>query len=175
MKKMVISALFLIAYCRLFSFSNDLLYTYAEDDFKKGDYFNAIDLYSAYLNNAGNNIGNNTQAYYKRAIAKNITGDIDGFIADLDEAIKLNSNYSDAYYYRGIGKTKLKDFKGAINDFDVAIKLNPRDFRYYYERGVVEEENNNISDAMIDLEKSIVFESKNPYGLNPSDWTPGLE
>jgi tetratricopeptide (TPR) repeat protein len=51
------------------------------------------------------------------------TSDLDGAIADYDQAIKLNPKFGLAYKNRGKAKQEKGDLDGAIADFNRAIKL----------------------------------------------------
>jgi len=50
-------------------------------------------------------------------------GDLNGAMADLNQAIELNPQYGLAYRNRGNAKRKKGDLDGAIADFNRAIQL----------------------------------------------------
>ena len=52
--------------------------------------------------------------------------DLDGAIADFNQAIRLDPNYALAYRNRGNAKRKKGDVDGAIADYNRAIKLGPQ-------------------------------------------------
>ena len=67
---------------------------------------------------------NFANAYFNRALAKDLHGDSEGAVADYDNVIRLNPENAAAYNNRGHVKSELGDFEGAIADCDNAIRLN---------------------------------------------------
>ena len=65
----------------------------------------------------------NARTYRDRGLAKQKKGDLDGAMADFNQAIQLNPQYGLAYRNRGNAKRKKGDLDGAIADFNQAIKL----------------------------------------------------
>ena len=64
-------------------------------------------------------------------------GDLDGAIADYDEAIRLNPQYVGVHNSRGLDEGQDRgDLDGAIADYDEAIRLNPPYVDAYNNRGV---------------------------------------
>lgn len=63
-------------------------------------------------------------------------GDVDGAIADYQEAIRLNSNSFEAYTNRGNALKRKGDHDGAIRDYTEAIRLNSSSWEAYFNRGV---------------------------------------
>src|SRR5262249_28682342 len=64
------------------------------------------------------------QQYLERALIAAESGDVDGAITDLDEAIRLNPQFAWAFNNRGFARWKKGDVDGAITDYDEAIRLN---------------------------------------------------
>jgi Flp pilus assembly protein TadD len=58
-----------------------------------------------------------------RAVAKAQSGDNQGAIADLTEALQMKPDYAQAYHYRGIVRSAMGDKSGAIVDFQSAADL----------------------------------------------------
>ncbi|MDP8962496.1 MAG: tetratricopeptide repeat protein [Cyanobacteriota bacterium] len=63
------------------------------------------------------------QDLVNRAVAKAQSGDNQGAIADLTEALQLKPDYAQAYHYRGIVRSAMGDKSGAIVDFQSAADL----------------------------------------------------
>jgi tetratricopeptide (TPR) repeat protein len=68
----------------------------------------------------------NAVSYNDRGIARQHMGDLDGAMADFNQAIRLNPKYSAAYDNRGDIKRRKGDLNGAMADSDEAIKLDPK-------------------------------------------------
>ncbi|WP_292003203.1 hypothetical protein [Chlorobium sp.] len=61
--------------------------------------------------------------YYNRGIAKNMSGDFFGAIADFSGTIALDRKMAAAYFHRGIAKSRTGDNFGRIEDFREAARL----------------------------------------------------
>jgi tetratricopeptide (TPR) repeat protein len=70
-------------------------------------------------------ITQNAVSYFDRGLAKQKKGDLDGAMADYDQAIKLNPIYAAAYSSRGLVRQMKGDLDGAMADSNQAIKLSP--------------------------------------------------
>ena len=60
----------------------------------------------------------NAGTYNDRGRAKQMKGDLDGAMADYNQAIKLSPNYALAYNNRGNVRKKKGDLNGAMADFN---------------------------------------------------------
>ncbi|MFZ4729019.1 MAG: DUF1778 domain-containing protein [Pseudanabaena sp.] len=63
------------------------------------------------------------KSFFERALNRSKSGDNYGAIADLTEAIRINTQYGDAYLLRGATKDSLGDNYGAIADYTEAIRF----------------------------------------------------
>ena len=68
----------------------------------------------------------NAATYNDRGLAREKKGDLNGAIADFNEAIKLNPKNATAYKDRGNAKRRQGDLNGANADFNQASKLGSR-------------------------------------------------
>jgi Tfp pilus assembly protein PilF len=65
----------------------------------------------------------NAKDYYDYGIAKVVSGDNEGVIADFNEVIQLKPDFAEAYNNRGFAKGLSGDNQGAINDLHQEAKL----------------------------------------------------
>jgi lipoprotein NlpI len=62
--------------------------------------------------------------YYKKGLAKQEKGDLDGAITDWTKAIELKPDYANAYFCRGCLRYDSHDFQLALVDFRKAVELD---------------------------------------------------
>jgi tetratricopeptide (TPR) repeat protein len=99
--------------------------------------------------------------YNNRGLARSELGDLDGAIADYDQAIKLNPQLVEAYGNLGNIHYLSGDLDGAIDYFTEAIKINPQLAEAYLGRGVARSDSGDLSGAIEDYTEAIK--------LNPQD------
>ena len=99
--------------------------------------------------------------YLASATQKYERGDIQGALADLNQAIALNPKFAEAYYNRGLLKVQnLNDVQGALADYDRAIALTPKSALAYNNRGHLKYHKlNDVQGALDDLSKAIEVNS----------------
>ena len=113
-------------------------------------------------------------AYYRRAEARQNTGENDKAIADLQKAAQLFSeqgNKSDAFRSQGSMQMLKKDYPGAIAAFSQAIKLNPKDTDAYNERGMTRLYSGDLKGALADYNKSISLQPSDAYAYMGRSFT----
>ncbi|MEM7714206.1 MAG: tetratricopeptide repeat protein [Cyanobacteria bacterium P01_A01_bin.68] len=113
-------------------------------------------------------------AYYRRAEARQNTGENDKAIADLQKAAELFSqqgNKSDAFRSQGSMRMLKKDYPGAIAAFSQAIKLNPKDTDAYNERGMTRVNSGDLKGALADYNKSISLQPSDAYAYMGRSFT----
>jgi tetratricopeptide (TPR) repeat protein len=101
------------------------------------------------------------EAYDNWGIAKGKKGDLEGAIADFNQAIELNPRFAEAYCNRGIAKGKKRDLEGAVADFNKAIELNTKFAEAYYNLGITKLRKGDLDGVIADFNQAIE--------LNPQD------
>ena len=98
--------------------------------------------------------------YNNRGLAYSERGNLEGAIADFNEAIDLNPDLAKAYNNRGVAYFGRGNLEGAIADYNEAIRLNPDDADAYNNRGVAYSKQGNLEGAIADFQIAIDL---NPY------------
>jgi tetratricopeptide (TPR) repeat protein len=80
---------------------------------------------------------NLSEAYYNRALLKEIIGDTQGAITDYTDVIKRDKGDDRPLNNRGLLKQAEGDLNSAIEDFNGAIAVNPNAYNAYANRGLV--------------------------------------
>ena len=93
------------------------LFNRAGKNYEKGNYKEAIKLFSKYIIKYPTPVDDYVRdAYYYRAYSKGGIEDYDAAISDFTKAIEIYPEYTAAYLYRGIAKLNIGDLKGACFD-----------------------------------------------------------
>lgn len=92
-------------------------------------------------------------AYYVRGkIRYHKLDDLDGALADFDEAINLKPKDADIYVSRAILKNSIDDKVGAMADYNKAIELNPNNAETFFSRALFQMSSENRLEAIGDLD-----------------------
>ena len=110
--------------------------------------------------------GELASAYYGRANARNAGGDIDGALADYDEAIRTDPKLVAAYVSRGVARHKKGDDNNALVDFDRAVQLDSNNTNAYFIRGLFRQQKGNLDGALADYDVTIRLDPKNASAFN---------
>ena len=94
-------------------------------------------------------------AYYHRSDAKFRSGDLQGALADANEAVKRNPDNIINFWLRGIIKSTNRDWPGAIADYDRVIEINPQYAAAYYNRGIAKRKSGDLPGAIADYDRVI--------------------
>lgn len=97
--------------------------------------------------------------YIARSAAREMNGDMDGAIADLDEALCLDPDNALAYSLRGRVRHLAGDLSGALLDHNAAVRLDPKDARNHYLRGVTRGFLGDVAGASDDYTRAILLDA----------------
>jgi tetratricopeptide (TPR) repeat protein len=95
------------------------------------------------------------QIYRKRGFAYNVLKEYQRAIADLNQAIELDSNYARAYATRGLTYTAIGEFDLAIKDYNRALELRPNYAWAYANRGQTNSLRKEYIQSINDLNRAI--------------------
>jgi tetratricopeptide (TPR) repeat protein len=101
----------------------------------------------------------NWRAYSARGEAKRLKGDLDGAMADHDEAIRVHQS-PEVYVNRALTWRAKGDPDRAIGDYDQAILLNPNYAAAYAARGNIFRLKGEFERSLADLDKAIKLNPK---------------
>jgi len=105
----------------------------------------------------------NARTYHDRGLAKQKKGDLNGAMADYNQALKLNPRDAGVYIDRGNVMSTKGDLDGAMADYNQAITLNPKLAVGYNNRGNVKFKKGDLGGAIADYNQAIQLNPR--YGL----------
>src|SRR2546428_4128371 len=97
--------------------------------------------------------------YNNRGNARKAKGDIEGAIADYNQALETNPRYTEAYYNRGIALQSKGDLGGAIRDYSTALELAPSFTDAYINRGQAKQAKDDLEGALADYNAALQLKS----------------
>lgn len=156
----------LIVLCSLLAASPAWADSFAEGQaaLKRGDYSEAIRLFTLDIQSGQNTPENLAVVYNQRGLAYRRSGQPDKAIADYNRAMKLAPGDADLYNNRGIAYKAKGDLRRALADYNQAIELNPRQANAYYNRSIVHQKRGNLARAIADVKRFIELKPDDPDG-----------
>ena len=103
----------------------------------------------------GGESASNALHFFSCGLMKQVTGDLQGSLRDLDRAIDLDPRDAEARNLRGEVKRDLGDYAGAVADCDAALDILPGYTEAYFNRGAAWCALGNLDGATSDLDKAI--------------------
>jgi len=100
---------------------------------------------------------------YRQASRREGKGDLDGAIALLDEAIRLDPQFAEAYCDRGWHHLAKDMYDEAFADFTKAIESNPNYPLAYHNRGVAYSKLQDWDSTIADYTKTLELEPDHPW------------
>ncbi|HEU4712020.1 MAG TPA: tetratricopeptide repeat protein [Pyrinomonadaceae bacterium] len=94
-------------------------------------------------------------AYSNRGLARYRTGDLEGAIADLDQAIRIRPTLAIAYLNRAAVKRAVGESDAAMKDLDRAVALKSDFFEALSNRGSLRHDLGDPQGALVDLNRAI--------------------
>ncbi|MFH1134867.1 MAG: tetratricopeptide repeat protein [Pseudomonadota bacterium] len=97
---------------------------------RKGEYDQAIELYTKIIRNRELKARERAISYLLRGEAAKDKGDLDGAVKDFDRALRINPNYAQAHYFRGLALEKKGLLAEAFVEVRNASAIKPDDEAY---------------------------------------------
>ncbi|WP_316225171.1 tetratricopeptide repeat protein [Bradyrhizobium sp. SZCCHNS3052] len=91
----------------------------------------------------------------KRAMDRSRQGDLEGAVADFDEAIRLAPRNADLYHYRAKDLVRMGRFDRALGDYERAIRLDPHNPMLFHDRGLAFQRKGDLDEALVDLDHAV--------------------
>ncbi|MFD1553642.1 tetratricopeptide repeat protein [Putridiphycobacter roseus] len=120
------------------------------------------------VNAPDNNADNTQKAQYhfeltlkKAVLDKDIVGDWEGAVKELDKAIELSPEFQKAYHYRAILHSTLQQKEQAMKDIDKAIELDNKSVESYFVRAGLFAEQGNFKNTVAELDVIISLDPNN--------------
>jgi tetratricopeptide (TPR) repeat protein len=101
---------------------------------------------------------NDAGAYQKRAYARQLQGDYDAALKDLNDTIRLSYFDMAGWNGRGVLYLAKRDYELALRDLSLAIRFNPNAAAGYCNRGQAWTALKEYKKALIDLDQAIFLE-----------------
>lgn len=102
------------------------------------------------------------QQFYAQLLEKAENGDVQGALAGLNWAIKVDPKDAAAYLCRGILRSKMRAYLQAIADFNQALKFAPENISIYRNRGKARAAFGDTQGAIADYNKVLETDPEDP-------------
>jgi tetratricopeptide (TPR) repeat protein len=93
--------------------------------------------------------------FVRRALERSHQGDLDGAIADFDEAIRLAPRNADLYRYRARDLGRRGRWDRAVADYERAIRLDPNNPALLHDRALALQRTGELDEALVDLDRAV--------------------
>lgn len=93
--------------------------------------------------------------FVRRGLERSQQGDLDGAIADLDEAIRLAPRNADLYRYRARDLGRRGRWDRAVADYERAIRLDPNNPALLHDRALALQRTGELDEALVDLDRAV--------------------
>ncbi|CCE00676.1 J domain-containing protein [Bradyrhizobium sp. STM 3809] len=100
--------------------------------------------------------------FVKRGLERSQQGDLDGAIADFDEAVRLAPRNADLYRYRARDLGRRGRWDRAVADYERAIRLDPNNPTLFRERGLALQQKGELDEALLDLDRAVRMSFTDP-------------
>lgn len=114
------------------------------------------------------------QIYTDRGLAELLVDDRRGAIADLTQAIQLDSGSARAYLNRACAYHRDGNLTAALNDFDQAIAIDSTYAEAYFGRAMVRQARGESGSAIADLRESVRYFGEHPE-LAPESYRQAVQ
>jgi len=130
-----------------------------------------IESCTAIIESPGETQEGRATAYFYRALAWRVLGNLQHAIADFTDAIRLNPRYAAAYGWRGILLVDTGEYDRAVANYSDALKVFPDDDGYLGRRGYAHFYQADFPASAADLHRAIQLI---PYSTHNEDRAPML-
>jgi tetratricopeptide (TPR) repeat protein len=132
----------------------------------KGSIKEALDACAAFLASNPTDQDRIVKAHTIRAIGLSATDNVDGAIAELDEAIRLDPTRANSFFMRGAAYEAKGEHDKALTDLDEAIRLDPTPGDFYLMRGIVYNQKGDLDRAIAELDQKVKLDPESTQGYS---------
>ncbi|MBM9502340.1 tetratricopeptide repeat protein [Leptospira sp. 201903071] len=138
------------------------IFNRAYEAYGKGEYQNAVDEYSKYLEK----VPNDTSGHYNRGLALYSLDNYSEALTDFEKATELDPKKAVAFLYKGYCHERLDNCMQSIEDFQTAIDLGyNRDAELFKFKARCENREEDFSEGLKDALKAVALDKKDSYNF----------